>query len=367
MRTKKTPVKRQPRIKRTPKKKNPVNNLSKSAYRSPKKSPKSKTRGTPSSSSTHPVNNLSKSAYRSPRGSPKSKTRGTPSSSSTHASTLSSKSRKSNATTRTIESAAKKINVDSDAASESDEMEEDEEAAEAFDLDDIDWTDKASLAHACNFLVKLEDRRKLVGASHKQLTTAICDTQSLAMCKQLWQLAAVNIGKKDFKDTLKEVRGFGNKSKPIIVDKIMGIVNCYRKQNEHKIKRHDNDDVSDADSLHDGRKIDMDLVDDDNMSFELSDMDNKEKYTGETEDEVEDDVDEDDDAEDVEEDLDVEEEEEKEEEEEEDDGDEDGESIGKDAHEDVLFEFGHFPDNGFDHSADDTPVCSGEFLHNQNL
>lgn len=218
MRTKKTPVKRQPRIKRTPKKKTPLNNLSKSAYRSPKKSPKSKTRGTPSSSSTH-------------------------------ASTLSSKSRKSNATTRTIESAAKKINVDSDAASESDEMEEDEEAAEAFDLDDIDWTDKASLAHACNFLVKLEDRKKLVGASHKQLTTAICDTQSLAICKQLWQLAAVNIGKKDFKDTLKEVRGFGNKSKPIIVNKIMGIVNCYLKQNEHKIKRHNNDDVSDADSL----------------------------------------------------------------------------------------------------------------------
>ena len=49
------------------------------------------------------------------------------------------------------------------------------------------------------------------------------------------------------------------------------------------------------------------------------------------------------------------------------DGQGDSESIGQDAHEDVLFEFGHLPGNGFDHSADDTPDCNGKFLHNQYL
>ena len=193
MRTKKTPVKRQPRTKQTPKKKTPKNNLSQSAYRTPTKSSK--------------VNHPS-----------------TPSTLSTYGSTVSSKSRKSNDTARTIASAYKKVKVGKFKTPEN------EKDADAFDIYEIDWTSKPSLVNALNFLLKLEDRKKLVGANHRELVTAVLDSQNLSICKQLCQFVALTVGKKDLKEALLEANQLGHKSKPTIVNKIMSYINQRNKQ-----------------------------------------------------------------------------------------------------------------------------------------
>ena len=287
MRTKKTPVKRQPRTKQTPKKKTPKNNLSQSAYRTPTKSSK--------------VNHPS-----------------TPSTLSTYGSTVSSKSRKSNDTARTIASAYKKVKVGKFKTPEN------EKDADAFDIYEIDWTSKPSLVNALNFLLKLEDRKKLVGANHRELVTAVLDSQNLSICKQLCQFVALTVGKKDLKEALLEANQLGHKSKPTIVNKIMSYINqrnkqkapvipsltekedfmefdmvdMYNKDDVEEEKCGDKDEESDEEEMFDKNNDDEDdeEEDDDDIGFDNDDEDDDED-----EDEDEDDDDDDDDDDDADE------------------------------------------------------------------
>ena len=161
----------------------------------------------------------------------------TPSTVSTTASGVSSKSHYSNNTTKSIEAKYKKFNVESDSSkdtgnNEGDEDDDDEDSVlTGFDVIDIEFEKIRSLVNAANHLLPLAKRQELAGASHREYVKAILDTQNLSVCKQFYQLVAMKVGDKDFKETMKEVAQFGNKSKPLIVNKIMHHVNRFNRQN----------------------------------------------------------------------------------------------------------------------------------------
>ena len=308
MRTKNKPVKRQPRTKQTAKKKKPTNNLSKTSYRSPKKTSNNKTPSTPSTSSTV-------------------------------GSTLSSKSAKSNATTKTIDSGFKKVKVEHDFRDTNEDEDEDEDEAEAFDVYETDWTSKSSLASACNFLLKKEERKKLVGASHRMLVKAVLDSQNLSVCKQLYQIVAQKVGNKRLKETLKETQNFGNKSKPIIVDKIMSHVNRFNKEKTLLKRFEEEDSNSDSGKMHSGRNVNMDRAnetDEDRIDFDMSDMDKGHGDLEDTEEEFDDGEEEEDNemnVEDQDEDMDT-----NEDEDEDEDEDDDEEEDGEEEDEEIEFD-----------------------------
>ena len=263
MRTKKTPTKRQPRIKKTPTRKSPKNNLSNSAYRTPTKSSKT----------SHP---------------------GTPSTLSTHGSTVSSKSKKSNDTVKSIESAYKKVRVGNFKTPEN------EKDAEAFSVYDIDWTSKPSLVRALNFLLKEDDRRKLVGANHRDLVTAVLDSQNLSVCKQLCQVVALTVGKKEINEAMTEANQLGHKSKPTIVKKIMSYINQHNKRKAPAIPSLENE-ANHADN--EGFiEFDMDTMDDKdgtkgkNYNYQDEESDEEDMLDNNNDDENEDEEEDDDDT-----------------------------------------------------------------------
>ena len=175
------------------------------------------------------ANQIEKREYTSPKKSLKTKHPGTPSTVSTNVSSISSiKSHKSNGTTKSIEVVYNKLNFDSDDQDEIEtgskdgkECEDEESEVTAFDVLDIEFEKLKSLVNAANHMFPLAKRQELVGSTHREYITAILDSQTLAICKQLYQLVAVKLGNREFKDTMKEVAQFGNKSKHIIVNKIM--------------------------------------------------------------------------------------------------------------------------------------------------
>ena len=92
---------------------------------------------------------------------------------------MSSKSKKSNDTVKSIESAYKKVCVGNFKTPEN------EKDAEAFSVYEIDWTSKSSLVRSLNFLLKEDDRRKLVGANHRDLVTAVLADVNLRQLQTL--------------------------------------------------------------------------------------------------------------------------------------------------------------------------------------
>ena len=164
----------------------------------------------------------------------------TPSTASTYKSESSGKTNKSSGTTKSIEAVYKKFNVHSDSESDDDIEDEEEELDDdvddnsevtGFDVLDIEFEKMKSLVNAVNHIFPLVKRQQLAGATHREYVTAICDSQTLGNVKNFYQMTAMRLAGKDFKETLKEVGQFGNKSKPIIVNKIMHHVNRYNRQN----------------------------------------------------------------------------------------------------------------------------------------
>ena len=180
----------------------------------------------------------------------------TPSTVSTNVSGASSiKSYKSSGTTKSIEGVYKKLNVgdvDTDDDVKEEDDDDDDDDVTAFDVRDIKFESLRSLVNAANHMFTLAQRQELAGASHREYVTAILETQTLTVCKQLYQLVAVKLGNKTFKQTMREVSQLGNQSKPIIVNQIMHHVNRYNRQNnftiEAKTERNNYDDEIKLDS-----------------------------------------------------------------------------------------------------------------------
>ena len=164
----------------------------------------------------------------------------TPSTASTYKSESSGKTNKSSGTTKSIEAIYKKFNVQSDSESDDDIEDEDDELDDdvddnsevtGFDVLDIEFEKMKSLVNAVNHIFPLAKRQELAGATHREYVTAICDSQTLGNVKNFYQMTAMRLAGKDFRETVKEVGQFGNKSKPIIVNKIMHHINRYIRQN----------------------------------------------------------------------------------------------------------------------------------------
>ena len=290
MRTKSTPIKRPPRTKQTPKKKSvPKNNLSKGTYNTPIKAIKQK----------HPS---------------------TPSTASTRTSTLSSSSRKSGATAKTIESAYRKVNIGKLKTPE-------DEDVNGFDVYEIDFTKKPSVAHALNFLMKEDDLKELVGATHRELVTAVLETQTLSVCKQLYQIVAVKFGHMELTEAVRDAAGFGNKSKPDIVNALMRHVNYYKKLKPHErvkgsmVVKNKSGFDNDSNTSDVKMDIDMSIMKEETSAEESDDM----EYNEDNEEEVDVEVEEEEDDEEVDEDEEENEDEGEEEEEEEEDEEEEEE------------------------------------------